>query len=425
MFRRSTRDIVVSRSRLKQEAQEAAEKQASMEELVSEPVPDEDDTKIYTVSKDRKKEETTMKFQLPRWSYWAIGSVAVLVLLVLLLGGKSGIPEGMRVAAVPDTALSGSAAAGDVVQLYGPDGAVIPELRYVSVYGADAEGLLVLLEPVQMEALASQERVTAALAARSGAQAEELLSLQSAILRPEVTLELPRTIALEPGKTADAELTVRLDPADGITPKLSWKSSDESVFTVENGKLTAGAVGDATLTVSCGDVSASCTVAVRVSLTALALDKTEGVLVAGESLTLTATPEPGDATGFTVSWVSNDTDVATVTGDGTVTGVGPGKATIIASCGDVVASCEVRVGVHTELVQFTARDVTVASGETVKLEYAVSPADNNIDAATYTSSDENVLTVDADGVVTGVGTGTATVTISHGSATDTCTVTVS
>lgn len=66
MFRRSTRDIVVSRSRLKQEAQEAAEKQASMEELVSDPVPDEDDTKIYTVSKDRKKEETTMKFQLPR-----------------------------------------------------------------------------------------------------------------------------------------------------------------------------------------------------------------------------------------------------------------------------------------------------------------------------------------------------------------------
>lgn len=431
--KRSTRDIVISRSRQRQEkklAEAAALARSESPELAKdpeaqalEPVPETHETREY------ETEELTMKTKLPRWVLPVTAAAAVLVILLALFTfyhPTPAIPEGMSVAALADPALQGAAGSGDVIQVYDGSGHVVPELRYVQVYSASADGLLLLVDDVQASALARCEEPTAVLVARSGDGANELLELQSSLLRPRVTLELPRSLVLEPGETTTVAPEVTMDPEDGILPSLVWSTSDDAVVTVdEDGNVTAGGEeGDATLTVSCGDVSASCTVSVRVALTALALDREEGVLVAGETLALTATSEPGEATGFTVSWASDNTDVATVDADGTVTAIGSGSANITASCGDVSAVCTIRVGVHTELVQFAARSVILGRGETWTLEYAVSPADNNIDAANFTSSDENILTVDAEGVITGVAPGTATVTISHGNATDTCTVTV-
>lgn len=433
--KRSTRDIVISRSRQRQEKKLAeaaalATAQAETPNLPQdpevqalEPVPETHETQ------EHKTEELTMKTKLPRWVLPTAAAAAVLVILLALFAfyhPTPAIPDGMSVAALADPALQGAAGTGDVIQVYDGSGHVVPELRYVQVYGASTDGLLLLVDDVQASALARCGELTAVLVARSGDGANELLELQRSLLRPQVTLELPRSLVLEPGETTTAVPEVSMDPEDGILPSLVWSTSDDAVLTVDaEGNVTAGAEeGDATLTVSCGDVSASCTVSVRVALTALVLDRAEGVLVAGETLTLTATPEPGEATGFTVSWTSDNADVATVDADGTVTAIGPGSANITASCGDVSAVCTIRVGVHTELVQFAARSVILGRGEMWTLEYAVSPADNNIDGVGFTSSDENILTVDAEGVVTGVAPGIAAITITHGSATDTCTVTV-
>lgn len=60
-------------------------------------------------------------------------------------------------------------------------------------------------------------------------------------------------------------------------------------------------------------------------------------------------------------------------------------------------------------------------GSTQKLNVSLDPADT-IDQVIYSSSDDSVATVTADGVVTSVGEGTATITVTCGPATAQCTV---
>ena len=57
-------------------------------------------------------------------------------------------------------------------------------------------------------------------------------------------------------------LTATITPSDATNKKLIWKSDDENIATVENGKVTAKSVGTTTITVSTddGDYTATCKV---------------------------------------------------------------------------------------------------------------------------------------------------------------------
>lgn len=76
--------------------------------------------------------------------------------------------------------------------------------------------------------------------------------------------------------------------------------------------------------------------------TGISLNRTTGSVQAGSSLQLNATLQPSGATG-TVTWSSDDTDVATVNSYGLVTGVSAGTATITASVASYNATCEITV----------------------------------------------------------------------------------
>ena len=72
------------------------------------------------------------------------------------------------------------------------------------------------------------------------------------------------------------------------------------------------------------------------------LDKSHVEVEEGETLQLTATVSPSDATNKNISWSSSDPSVATVK-DGTVTGVAKGSATITAKAESKTATCLVTV----------------------------------------------------------------------------------
>lgn len=98
----------------------------------------------------------------------------------------------------------------------------------------------------------------------------------------------------------------------------------------------------------------------NIPVTGLELNKNSLTLQEKGSDTLTATVKPADATSQDVTWESSDTDIATVSEDGTVTAVSAGRATITATAADgsgASASCEVTV-THGDMVQTPKKDAT-------------------------------------------------------------------
>lgn len=77
-------------------------------------------------------------------------------------------------------------------------------------------------------------------------------------------------------------------------------------------------------------------------VTSIELNPTSAILNAGETIQLTATVSPENATDKTVTWISSDASVATVS-NGEVSAVAVGSATITAQCGNVKAECTITV----------------------------------------------------------------------------------
>ena len=144
----------------------------------------------------------------------------------------------------------------------------------------------------------------------------------------------------------DSETLVATVKPDNATDKtVTWSTSNSSIATVDNGKVNAIKEGTATITAKAGQKQASCVVTVAkkvVGVSSVELNKTSVSLKVGETVTLTATVKPDDATDKTVIWTTSDASVATVD-NGVVTAVKVGTSSITVKAGDKEASCLVTV----------------------------------------------------------------------------------
>ena len=165
---------------------------------------------------------------------------------------------------------------------------------------------------------------------------------------------------------------------------------------------------------------------VYIPVTGITLDRTSLTLARGESRKLTAEVKPADAD-QTVTWISSNPSVATVSADGTVTAVEKGKAQITAKAGDMTAVCNVSVNVPLESISISAKDGldTIKKGQTLQLSVNYTPADADGSwTVDWGSSDEKVATVNANGLVTALADGSTTITAKAGGKTATYQVTV-
>ena len=253
---------------------------------------------------------------------------------------------------------------------------------------------------------------------------DKIATCQITVVATEVTsVTLDKTTAsLKAGETVT--LTATVNPDDATDKTVTWTSSDQSVATVSNGVVTAKKVGTATITAKAGNKEATCQITVvATEVTSVTLNKTTASLRAGETVTLTATVNPDDATDKTVTWTTSDQTVATVS-NGVVTAKKVGTATITAKAGDKTATCQITV-VATEVTSVTLNKTAASlkAGETVTLTATVNPSDATDKTVTWTTSDQTVATV-SNGVVTAKKVGTATITAKAGSKTATCQITV-
>lgn len=207
-------------------------------------------------------------------------------------------------------------------------------------------------------------------------------------------------LSLMVGQTA--LLAATITPNSATDKTVTWSSSDAAVATVDAaGSVTAVSLGTAIITVTCGSVSATCAVTV-VSTPAegITLSQTSAELKVGESVSLTATVYPEDATDKTVSWRSSAPDIVSVDATGLVTAISVGDADITATCGNISAVCEVAVlPILVEVITLTTEEWSGAEGDCLQLEGIVLPENATDKSLTWTSSNENIAIVNNSGLV--------------------------
>lgn len=178
-------------------------------------------------------------------------------------------------------------------------------------------------------------------------------------------------IALETNGHTSETVAYTLEPADTTEDDVTLSVADESIAKLEGNKLVAVSDGATKITATSGIVKTSAKVTVTTKVEQIVLNKTEGVLTVGNSVTVTATVTPDNATNATVNWTSSDEKVATVDSNGKVTAVAAGNATIKAtseSDGDVSADYALTVN------KAAAKPATRYSGTTSSVGAATTPS---------------------------------------------------
>lgn len=230
--------------------------------------------------------------------------------------------------------------------------------------------------------------------------------------------------------TEKVQLTASVLPVSATDKTIIWTSSDENVATVDsNGLVVAHSVGNVVIKANCGGVSAECSIEVRPTLPSyVQLNKTQVYLKIGQTYYLTAIVFPPTTTDKTVTWESTDANVASVDANGKVTAIGIGKAKIKAKCGHVASTCTVEVGGQDPIlatgISIDKTDISINGTEQVQLTATLSPVDVTDKTITWTSSNEEIASVDENGLVSGISDGNAIITASCGNVSSSCNVRV-
>lgn len=297
--------------------------------------------------------------------------------------------------AVPESAMVEKGESITLPVVYGTDDApaVTPETAATGESAATDEKVAKAAEKLTIEWTSSDESVatvdeTGTVTAVAAGEANVTASVKDADIAASTHIKVvvtptgvaaPESIDLVTNGENTKDLDAKLVPADATDVKLAYESSDESVATVdETGKVTAVANGECTITtyvvadakdadaselsavaveaadseetddsvatmpedlaamdsafgVVPEDLKAETKVTVTTNVESITLDKTEGVLTVGNTVTVTATVTPDTATNASVTWTSSDEAIATVDSEGKITAVAPGTATITAT----------------------------------------------------------------------------------------------
>lgn len=233
------------------------------------------------------------------------------------------------------------------------------------------------------------------------------------------------------------KLDYTLKPDSVTSTDVEWSSSNPSIATVDaDGNVTAVS-GNAYSMVevspvglySGSGINATLKVVVSnelVPASAITVSSSADEVYAGDTLHLSASIQPDNSTYKTVRWSSSDESVATVANDGTLTAiktdalVTPVTITATALDGSGIAgrkTINVRKIVPPEDIALD-QTFSVDNGyycafneQSVDLKYTTTPAECTTSLIKWTSSDENVATVD-NGKVTFTGFGNVTITAS-------------
>ena len=218
-------------------------------------------------------------------------------------------------------------------------------------------------------------------------------------------------VGLIVGESANVKAIVK--PDDAANKEVKWTVANTSIATVDEGEVTAVAVGETTLIVTTVDGGHTATIPVKVTAKAVKVSQIKLVgmpttdFKVGRSVTISAVITPDDATDKSVTFTSSNPEVATVEYTKSENNyslallkpVGPGKATITATANDgsgVKAEAEVDVLPAPKMVSdisITMSKSEVKVGYMVRATATVSPEDAENREVTWRSSNTAIAIV--------------------------------
>ena len=111
-----------------------------------------------------------------------------------------------------------------------------------------------------------------------------------------------------------------------------------------------------------------------------------------------------------IEYKSSDEEIAKIE-DGKVVAVSDGKVTITGTYQDQSATTEIQVITPIKSMTFTSTSKSIRVGKDLQMKLQTKPSGASVSTLKYTSSDEEIATVNANGIVTGVSAGKVTITV--------------
>ena len=250
---------------------------------------------------------------------------------------------------------------------------------------------------------------------------------------PVVVQDMVASIALSPSSAnltpgSDTVLSAVAKNAaggnvQGVT--FTWASSKAAVATVDaSGRVTAVAIGTATITASADGHSGSASISVQkassgTTVSSVVVSPSADTLNAiGDTLQLSASGYDASSNlvqGARVTWTSSNPATAVVDSMGRVVAKAVGSTLIVATslCCQVADTAGVQIRQIVKTVQLSPASTTLAVGGV--RQFSATPVDSNGVAVssvtvTWSSSAPGIASVSTTGVVSGVAAGSATIT---------------
>lgn len=220
-------------------------------------------------------------------------------------------------------------------------------------------------------------------------------------LAKEITLNRENISLIVGQSTALSPIIV---PEETSNKEVKWSSNNSKCASVSpDGVVSAISTGTAMITVTTTDgteLSASCTINVTTPVTSIRLENDVLDLLVEESVQLSVICLPSDADNASIAWTTANSEIATVSQDGTVTAKNEGEARITATTTDgtnLSASCLVHVKRHKQAITWNQEAlICQEGGEMIVLDAG---AGSGLPVK-YSSADSEIVSIfDLDDVV--------------------------
>ena len=300
--------------------------------------------------------------------------------------------------AVPESAMVEKGESITLPVVYGTDDApaVTPETAATGESAETDEKLAKAASKLTVEWTSSDESVatvdaTGMVVAVSAGEADITASVtdseMSAVCKVTVKvaakdITVPDSLDVKLNDCNETSIEATVSPADATDVEVKYASTDEAVATVDkDGKvqiLQPGECDIATTLTQEGKkvVEKKTHIKAFYEVEGITLDKTEGILTAGNTVALNATVLPEEIADETiVTWTSSDEKVATVDENGKVTAIAAGEATITANAGEKSTTYKLTVQAK-KVVQNTTSNKSSNKGNTSSGTGSSAPASN-------------------------------------------------